>query len=218
MSCVRYHKILPHDWRHIWVVGDIHGCYSLLQSRLTEIGFCREKDLLISVGDNIDRGPENMDVLRLLNEPWFISVMGNHEAMALEAFATQDGNMWLGNGGAWFFDLTSAEQQEAIELLLTFHQRPHIIEVENERGKYVIAHADYPGTQYHFAKAIDLNSVMWSVARVLQSLEGNSTTIRGADHFIFGHMIFDHRQTFANQHYIDTGSATSGRLSFFQIQ
>ncbi|POP46464.1 serine/threonine protein phosphatase [Superficieibacter electus] len=218
MSSVRYHKINSSDWQHIWVVGDIHGCYSLLQSRLTEIGFCREKDLLISVGDNIDRGPENMDVLRLLNEPWFISVMGNHEAMALDAFATQDGNMWLGNGGAWFFKLTQEEQQEAIALLLRFHSLPHIIEIDTARGKQVIAHADYPGDSYRFNKAVDINIVLWSVERVLQSLENRTRRIAGADTFIFGHMIFDHVQTFANQVYIDIGSSTSGKLAFYQLQ
>ncbi len=31
--------------------------------------FSPEIDLLISVGDNIDRGPESLDVLRLLNQP-----------------------------------------------------------------------------------------------------------------------------------------------------
>lgn len=61
-----------------------------------------EIDLLISVGDNIDRGPESLDVLRLLNQPRFTSVKGNHEAMALEAFETGDGNMWLASGGDWF--------------------------------------------------------------------------------------------------------------------
>lgn len=71
-----------------------------------------ETDLLISVGDNIDRGPESLDVLRLLNQPWFISVKGNHEAMALDAFATGDGNMWLASGGDWFFDLNDSEQKK----------------------------------------------------------------------------------------------------------
>ena len=73
--------------------------------------FFPETDLLISVGDNIDRGPESLDVLRLLNQPWFISVKGNHEAMALDAFATGDGNMWLASGGDWFFDLNDSEQK-----------------------------------------------------------------------------------------------------------
>lgn len=36
---------------------------------LTSTLFCPETDLLISVGDNIDRGPESLNVLRLLNQP-----------------------------------------------------------------------------------------------------------------------------------------------------
>lgn len=104
MPSTRYQKINAHHYRHIWVVGDIHGEYQLLQSRLHQLSFFPEIDLLISVGDNIDRGPESLDVLRLLNQPWFTSVKGNHEAMALEAFETGDGNMWLASGGDWFFD------------------------------------------------------------------------------------------------------------------
>ncbi|MGQ7089991.1 metallophosphoesterase, partial [Escherichia coli] len=74
MPSTRYQKINAHHYRHIWVVGDIHGEYQLLQSRLHQLSFFPETDLLISVGDNIDRGPESLDVLRLLNQPWFISV------------------------------------------------------------------------------------------------------------------------------------------------
>ena len=38
--------------------------------------------------------------------------------MALDAFATGDGNMWLASGGDWFFDLNDSEQKEATDLLL----------------------------------------------------------------------------------------------------
>ncbi len=173
MPSTRYQKINAHHYRHIWVVGDIHGEYQLLQSRLHQLSFYPETDLLISTGDNIDRGPKSLNVLRLLNQPWFTSVKGNHEAMALEAFETGDGNMWLASGGDWFFDLNDSEQQEAIDLLLD---------------------------------------------RVQKSLNGELQQINGADYFIFGHMMFDNIQTFANQIYIDTGSPNSGRLSFYKIK
>ena len=124
MPSTRYQKINAHHYRHIWVVGDIHGEYQLLQSRLHQLSFYPETDLLISTGDNIDRGPKSLNVLRLLNQPWFTSVKGNHEAMALDAFETGDGNMWLASGGDWFFDLNDSEQQEAIDLLLKFHHLP----------------------------------------------------------------------------------------------
>ncbi|MEG2446949.1 MAG: serine/threonine protein phosphatase, partial [Acinetobacter sp.] len=31
-----------------WAVGDIHGCYNLLMTRLKEIGFDFENDLLVA--------------------------------------------------------------------------------------------------------------------------------------------------------------------------
>lgn len=218
MPSTRYQKINTHHYRHIWVVGDIHGEYQLLQSRLYQLSFCPETDLLISVGDNIDRGPESLNVLRLLNQPWFISVKGNHEAMALDAFATGDGNMWLASGGDWFFDLNDSEQKEATDLLLKFHHLPHIIEITNDNIKYVIAHADYPGSEYLFGKEIAESELLWPVDRVQKSLNGELQQINGADYFIFGHMMFDNIQTFANQIYIDTGTPKSGRLSFYKIK
>ncbi len=86
MELIRYADINSDLYRHIWVVGDIHGCYSLLLTRLAQLNFSPDTDLLISTGDNIDRGKENLETLRLLNTSWFISVVGNHEAMALDAF------------------------------------------------------------------------------------------------------------------------------------
>ena len=37
MPSTRYQKINAHHYRHIWVVGDIHGEYQLLQSRLHQL-------------------------------------------------------------------------------------------------------------------------------------------------------------------------------------
>lgn len=72
--------------------------------------------------------------------------------MALDAFATGDGNMWLASGGDGFFDLNDSEQKEATDLLLKFHHLPHIIEITNDNIKYVIAHADYPGVNISLVK------------------------------------------------------------------
>ncbi len=41
----------------LYAVGDLHGCYTLLMNRLKEIGFDFDNDLLISVGDLVDREP-----------------------------------------------------------------------------------------------------------------------------------------------------------------
>lgn len=48
MELIRYADINSDLYRHIWVVGDIHGCYSLLLTRLAQLHFSADTDLLIS--------------------------------------------------------------------------------------------------------------------------------------------------------------------------
>ncbi|WP_433474550.1 metallophosphoesterase family protein [Spirillospora sp. CA-142024] len=61
------------------IVGDIHGCFDELLELLEKIGL-RPDDLLVSVGDLVDRGPSPGEVTRLFRErPNSVAVMGNHE-------------------------------------------------------------------------------------------------------------------------------------------
>lgn len=62
-----YQHINGAEWRNIQVVGDLHGCNTLLMEKLDEVGFDTSRDLLISVGDLTDRGEENVECLALLN-------------------------------------------------------------------------------------------------------------------------------------------------------
>lgn len=55
-----YQKIEGEHWRHVWVVSDIHGCYQWLIDELKRRHFNPDTDLLISVGDIIDRGPDSV--------------------------------------------------------------------------------------------------------------------------------------------------------------
>lgn len=66
-----------------FIVGDLHGYYSLLMDGLRQVNFDFNKDRLFSVGDLIDRGPESLKCLSLLKEKWFFAVMGNHDYMLL---------------------------------------------------------------------------------------------------------------------------------------
>ncbi|HCZ4695600.1 TPA: metallophosphoesterase, partial [Salmonella enterica subsp. enterica serovar Saintpaul str. CFSAN004147] len=65
-----YHRIDGSRYRNIWAVGDLHGCHGNLMRRLDEVSFSPAEDLLISVGDLIDRGTENVECLELLQMPW----------------------------------------------------------------------------------------------------------------------------------------------------
>jgi len=66
-----------------FVVGDLHGHRSLFEAELERVRFAPARDRVFSVGDLIDRGPESLATLSLLDEPWFFAVLGNHELMLL---------------------------------------------------------------------------------------------------------------------------------------
>ncbi|EJE85392.1 putative serine/threonine protein phosphatase [Escherichia coli O26:H11 str. CVM10021] len=111
MAPTIYHRIDGTKYRNVWVVGDLHGCYTRLMSELHRVDFDPAQDLLISVGDLIDRGTENVECLELLQMPWFRAVMGNHERLMIDALSP-DGNVnnWLMNGGQWFFMLDTDQE------------------------------------------------------------------------------------------------------------
>lgn len=215
---VRYSRISAEEYRHIWVVGDIHGCYHLLMRQLAERCFDERCDLLIAVGDLIDRGPNSAECLALLGTSWFTSVLGNHELMALAVLQGEDRRQWCDNGGGWYFSLSDIHRNNIDRLILRTEQLPHIIEVSMCGRLYVIAHADYPADNYLFAQAVNLDDVVWNRRRLMQAQAGTYLRIEGADRFIFGHTPLEKISVYANQIYIDTGAVFGGALTLIRLR
>lgn len=82
------------------IVGDIHGCHLSLLALLErlgyrndEVGYRHSERTLIFLGDFIDRGPGQQEVLNIvrsmMNAGTALAVMGNHEYNAI-AYATPD--------------------------------------------------------------------------------------------------------------------------------
>lgn len=73
-----------------FVFSDIHGHYQLLINELKKVGFDINNDnhMLISIGDNFDRGKENIEVYQYLKElkekNKIILIKGNHEDLLIE--------------------------------------------------------------------------------------------------------------------------------------
>lgn len=211
-----YQKIEGDRWRHVWVVSDIHGCYQWLMDALKRRHFNPYEDLLISVGDIIDRGPDCVKCLQLMDEKWFRAVRGNHEQMALDAIENNDFALWMSNGGIWFSALE--DKRNALRLLNACRDLPHIIEITCTNGVNVIAHADYPAEAYVWNKPVSLQRVLWDRDRLMGFMVGKGQGIQGADHFWFGHTPLDKRYDFNNLHYIDTGAVFDGFLTLVQLQ
>lgn len=213
-----YQRLDGEQWRHIWVVSDIHGCYQWLMDELSRRHFNRRHDLLISVGDIIDRGPGSVKCLRLMQEKWFRAVRGNHEQMALDSINDNDFSLWTLNGGIWFSELGVGERKKALALLEACRSLPHIIEIRCANGLNVIAHADYPSAEYVWNKPVSAQHTLWDRERLMGFMIGKGQGISGADHFWFGHTPVDKRYDFGNLHYIDTGAVFGGVLTLVQLQ
>ena len=69
-------------------VGDIHGCIKALTTLAAFVPFQRE-DLVITLGDYVNRGPDTCAVLDWLinyrKQGQLITLRGNHEIMMLQA-------------------------------------------------------------------------------------------------------------------------------------
>ncbi len=218
MTPIIYQRIEGAEYRHIYIVGDLHGCLSMLEEQLARLRFDAASDLLLSVGDLADRGPDCIGCLALLDEPWFACVRGNHEQMAIDALNETNIERWLRNGGDWFYALEGKREVEARRLIHKADQLPHVIEINTTSGVVVVAHADYTADHYEFGRPLDGYQIIWNRDRVNSALAGRYKEIGGAKAFYFGHTPVEHPQIFANQHYIDTGAVFGGYLTVQQIQ
>ncbi len=69
---------------NVWVVGDIHGYFDSFVKLISKLNL-NDGDLLISIGDMIDGGPESVGVMELFIEnDHFLAILGNHEQMLLD--------------------------------------------------------------------------------------------------------------------------------------
>lgn len=86
--------------RHL-AIGDIHGHLQALEALLAAVD-PQPEDLIIALGDYVDRGPDTHGVVELLMD-WhrrgrLIPLQGNHELIMLDA-RDMDYELWLQVGG-----------------------------------------------------------------------------------------------------------------------
>ena len=69
-----------------FVFSDVHGEYDALIKGLQEAGYDNhnKNHVLVSIGDNFDRGPKSLAVWKYLRDNNAICVMGNHDLMFKE--------------------------------------------------------------------------------------------------------------------------------------
>lgn len=225
--------------RNVWVVGDVHGHFTLLEERLLELGFSSKAgDHLLSVGDLVDRGPESEVAFDVVDLPWFHAVRGNHEEMCTPEYA---GSNWhVQNGGGWVLEVPS---ENRLELLKKLTDLPVAMEVLLPDGRKVgLCHASLPACKFKDemvltdwadvpqllseTKHMRDNPFLWDRSQVSRAMKlaRHSEELRSerklrefnppnVDHVFFGHTPMKEPLTLGKCTWLDTGAFATGVLT-----
>ncbi len=203
----------------LFVVGDLHGCYDQLMQKLEQVKFDFQSDVLIAVGDMVDRGVDSLKCLNLLDEPWFKAILGNHEEMCLLSHVEPSmANLHAQHGGKWFYQLSIEQQEQIIERL---QQVPLLLEVHYQNKKYGFVHADIDVNDWEkFKGAVQSKSrefALWGRGRMKNRRFLKYSTVLGIDQIFLGHTVVDCVTRKDNCYYLDTGACFGGELTIVEI-
>ncbi|MCI8537526.1 MAG: hypothetical protein HFF18_02550 [Oscillospiraceae bacterium] len=139
-----------------YAISDLHGCYDKYQALLKKICFGPE-DTLYVLGDVLDRGPDGFRILLdMAGRSNVVGLLGNHEAMAIQALPGLLGaggpdwegkaELWFQNGGeasvTGFLQLSAGEMRRAWDYLLSM---PLYWELEAGGRRFVLLHDGLKG-------------------------------------------------------------------------
>lgn len=158
----------------VYAVGDIQGCLTPLKALLKKVNFNKKNDLLVSVGDLINRGPESLETLRFCMDlgDSFKMVLGNHD---LHLLAVAEGVRKPSKNDTLQDILDAPDRQE---ILLWLRTHPLLVEVEDCH----IVHAGIPhiwGIDKAYKLAAEVSGAIQSTKRKLffENMYGNSPDI-----------------------------------------
>lgn len=208
----------------LFAVGDLHGSYNLLMLRLGEIGFDFENDLLVAVGDLVDRGAQNIQCVELLSKPWFTSVRGNHEDLCIHGLHDESyKRCHISNGGQWFYML---DGQAMYNIAKVFAELPIALEVNHNGQKFGFVHGhieqnDWDEFKRSFSNASVFNRspidlAIWGRERLNPDAKHYSH-VNGVDAVIMGHTVTSQPCKRDNCIWIDTGAVHNGNLTVIQL-
>ena len=203
---------------HDYVVGDVHGDYKRLTDLLSVIKFDVTVDRLFSVGDLIDRGPDSVKCLELLNEPWFFSVLGNHEDMLINAAKdpAEDMELWVQNGGEWGLELDSPALAHYAAVLAKL---PLVITVGEGSNRLNVFHAEFFGDDLALDRPGYLSQVrerlLWGRA-LIQNPRKKDLQL-GLSTSFCGHTPVKSHEQIGSQIFIDTGCGYPNRTGTLTI-
>lgn len=195
----------------ILAVGDIHGTLDKLQILMASINWDPENDLLIFIGDYIDRGPNSYGVIEhiLGMMQWsdnIVCLRGNHEQLLLDFLEGHNLDTFLYNGGESTIDSYGGPDggvpEEHYDFLVSL---PYYFETD----EYIFVHAGLrDGIPL---EEQDPHDMLWIREDFILSDYDHGKRV------IYGHTPNRKPVVKPNKIGIDTGAVYGGRLTCLEI-
>jgi serine/threonine protein phosphatase 1 len=218
-----------------YAVGDVHGRLDLLDRLLAKIeadiaARRRSKNLVIFLGDLIDRGPQSAQVIERLrtwrpHDVQTVFLCGNHEEVLLRVLAGERAVLadWLRFGGAECLasyglpptrvrGMSESDALAAIEAAIPTAHRDFVASFADtfRFGDYLFVHAGIrPGLGIAAQAKTDLR---WIRQEFLEDTTDHGVTV------VHGHTISPKVEERANRIGLDTGAYRTGILSAMAIE
>lgn len=197
------------------IIGDVHGCYDELIELLDKLNYKPSIDgdltyrgseyrILVFVGDLIDRGPKNIEVLKLLIDAKEPHIMrGNHDD---KLYRYLKGNRVELTDGlletTYQLDLEDSIFKERLLEWLKFLPYYQIL----DEGKLVVSHAGILEKYIGYYTAAIQQFCMWNRTNWPESYRGDA-------YQVYGHTPIEEAKWVGKTINIDTGCVFGGSLT-----
>ena len=194
----------------IFAIGDIHGCLDKLKTLLGMIRINWNRDLMVFLGDYVDRGPDSRGVIELLidlrerHAERLICLKGNHEWMFTQFLKGEDQDLFLLNGGGKTLE-SYRVGEGGIEIPQSHRDFLDHLDLYYETDDYIFVHAGL--RPYISISEQSPEDLIWIRSHFLES------SYDWGKRIIFGHTPFPVPFIEANKVGIDTGAVYGGRLT-----
>jgi len=206
-----------------FVIGDIHSHYDEMMELFEVVQFNFETDILISLGDLVDRGPKPIEVVEtLMKIKNFIHILGNHDEWCYQYLLNNKHPVaWISQGGRSTLH-AYRNNPEYREKHLPFFEKARLYYIDENR---LFVHGGF-NPEIPFSLQRDNKELLiWDRSLIFTAMEYEQNNKEFTE---FGEIFVGHTPTqligenvpkkYSNLWMLDTGVYLSGRLTIMNIE
>ncbi|MEX1013906.1 MAG: metallophosphoesterase [Candidatus Paceibacterota bacterium] len=207
-----------------FVIGDIHSHFDEMNELFNRIQFNFDIDLLISLWDLVDRGPNPIEVIEtLMQVKNFIHILGNHDDWCYQYLKYREiPREWESQGGLATLK-AYAEKTEVIENHIKFFENAKLFYIDENERLYI--HGGF-NHRIPFSTQTDNKEILiWDRSLVITAMEYSQSdlTFNEFNEIFVGHTPTQFikestPQKFSNLWMLDTGVYLSGKLTIMNVE